>query len=196
MADKDYFSRLRETSLGQDLYQYLLSRNNLPKVNREYIAHNGVYNPFLNSIKLHPNSGNGTLTHEMAHAADATLTNQYFDRPGFAGEPFLETYFTDAYKKLKGNGRTADNNYTDPREDLAKKLSPSWYEKERRYRASNNELVGWGAGTQAEMRDGGYKPPNHLDSTMATELSILMELARRNDIPFPKQPSWFEKLFK
>jgi hypothetical protein len=197
MADKDYLSRLRETQLGQDLYDYLFSRQRLPKINtagnmRENVR--GAWLPDQNQIWLQPWTGNGTLTHEAAHAADTELERQYFDRKTSWSKPDVPTYFTDAFEKLKG--ATAANNFKSPREDMAKKMAPEWFNKNAGYRATNNELVGWGAGRQASVGETEYSPPNHLDSTMATELSILLDLARRKDVPFPKQPSWWERMFK
>jgi hypothetical protein len=197
MADKDYISRLRETQLGEDLYTYLLNRQKLPKINaagnmRNHIR--GAWQPDQNQIWLQPWAGNSTLTHETAHAADTELERQYFDRKTSWSKPDVPTYFTDAFEKLKG--ATAANNFKSPREEMARRMAPEWFNKNAGYRATNNELAGWGAGRQAGDADSEYSPPNHLDSTMATELSILMELARRNDKPFPKQMGLFERLFK
>ena len=195
MADKDYFSRLRETPLGEDLYTYLLSRNRLPRISNGYLKEGvrGAWQPDDNQILLQPWAGNSTLTHEVAHSADSALEQQYFDRPTSWSKPDTPTYFTDAFAKLKG--ATAANNYKSPREAMAERMAPEWFRKNAGYRATNNELAGWGAGRQAGTNETEYTPPNHLDSTMATELSILMELARRNDKPFPKQPGLFERLF-
>lgn len=195
MADK-YYNSLRETQLGEDLYSYLLSRQRLPKVNtagnmRQNVR--GAWIPDDNQVWLQPWAGNSTLTHEMAHAADTELERQYFDRETAWSKPVTPTYFTDAFTKLKG--ATAANNYVSPREEMARRMAPEWFKKNQGYRASNNELGGWGAGRQAGTEDLEYAPPNHLDSTMATELSILMELAKRKDKPFPKQPGLFERLF-
>lgn len=197
MADKDYLNRLRETQLGQDLYDYLLSRQKLPKINTAGNMRGnvrGAWLPDKNQIWLQPWAGNSTLTHETAHAADTELERQYFDRNTSWSKPDVPTYFTDAFEKLKG--ATAANNFKSPREEMAKKLAPEWFTKNAGYRATNNELAGWGAGRQAGANESEWSPPNHVDSTMATELAILLDLARRKDIPFPKQPSWFEKLFK
>lgn len=198
MAERDY-NRLRETQLGEDLYSYLLSRNKLPEIKRTSFLGDGTtgtWTPSDNLIKLLFEAGGGTLTHEAAHAADTALDRQYYDRRTSFGVPDTPTYFTDAYDKLKGRGPIASNNYTYPRRDMAKRMAPEWYNKNQDYRATTNELAGWGAGRQAGVGEPSYSPPNHLDSTMATELSILMELAKRNDKPFPKQPSWFERFFK
>jgi hypothetical protein len=197
MADKDYFSRLRETQLGEDLYSYLLSRQKLPKINtagnmRENIR--GAWLPDDNQVWVQPWSGNSTLTHEVGHAADTELSRQYSQRPMAWSKPETPTYFTDAYDKLIGSN--ANTNFKGSRQQVAERMAPEWFNKNVGYRANNKELGGWGAGRQAGADETEWSPPNHLDSTMATELSILMELARRNDKPFPKQPSWFERLFK
>ena len=197
MADKDYLSRLRETQLGEDLYAYLYGRKALPKINtagniRQNVR--GAWLPDENQVWLQPWAGNSTLTHELAHVADTALEKQYFDRETAWSKPVTPTYFTDAFEKLKG--ATAANNFKSPREEMARRIAPEWAKKNQGYRATNNELGGWGAGRQAGAEETEWSPPNHLDSTMATELAILMELARRNDKPFPKQPSWFERLFK
>ena len=195
MADREY-NRLRETSLGEDLYTYLLKRQRLPQINRvPYITEGtvGEYNRESNIIKLLNNAQGSTLTHEAAHAADGALSNQYWDRPTSWSRPDTPTYFTDAYEKLKGE--TANNRYQGQRENLAQRLDPAWFHRNKDYRSTNNELVGWGAGRQAGI-DSSYTPPDHLDSTIATELSILMDLAKRKDVPFVKKKFNLMDLFK
>jgi len=195
MADK-YYNRLRETQLGEDLYSYLFHRKSLPEI--QYIhwlgpGVRGQYNRDSNRIDVSNSAQNGTITHEMAHAADNALDKQYFDRKHSWQTPEVPTYFTDAYDKLIGGNKNA--RYQNQRQVMAQRIAPKWFNEQLGYRATNSELGGWGAGRQAGTEDLDYSPPNHLDSTMATELSILMDLARRKDKPFPKQPGLFERLF-
>lgn len=195
MAEQVY-NRLKESNIGDDLYSYLYYRNSLPKVNFAHYLGDGVSGKYTgdgNIVDLLHRYNNATINHEFAHAADNALESQYYQRPTSWNRPDVPTYFTDAYDKLRG--ATANSNYLQQRVEMAKKMAPEWAKANDKYRASNKELVGWGAGRQQDTGDPEYKVPNHLDSTMATELSILMDLARRKDIPFPKQPSWFDRLF-
>ena len=193
MAEQVY-NRLKENDLGNDLYSYLYYRNALPRVNfSHYLGDSvsGKYTSDDNTIDLLHRYNNSTVNHEFAHAADSALERQYYQRPTSWGRPDVPTYFTDAYDKLKVN----PNGRLTARQEMAQRMAPNWFEKNKNYRATTKELVGWGAGRQQDSGEPEYKVPNHLDSTMATELAILMDLARRKDVPFPQQPSWFSRLF-
>lgn len=185
---------LKQDRYGQDLYNYLQHRKSVPTVSIRPLWVNGEYFPANNHINLSPNSGLGTLFHETTHAADTALEKQYWDRKTSWGNPNIRTPFTDAYIKLVKGDNNNRIRSLNPRESLAKLLDAQWYKENRDYRSTKPELAGW-AGGRTITPERQYKVPNHLDATLATEMSILMDLARRADTPYPKQPSWFDKLF-
>lgn len=113
-----------------------------------------------------------TLAHELAHATDRQLAEQYFSLPkGARGAD----QFGDAFQKLvldSEGGRSSRNRYA------GRLAGEPWAKGNIDYRAGSSELAGFGAGsTEAPNRD--YPAPLHVDPTMATELSILLELAQR-----------------
>lgn len=198
MADTSLQELLSFNDYSQSLFDYLYKRNRLPFTKMTSMLPPGTlgtYTPHENTVRVHPASGLGTLVHEMTHAADNALEQQYYDRPTSWNKPDTQTYFTDAYDKLKG--RTSNTYYNDRRGELANKLNSEWYKKNQDYRSTGNELSGWaGKRTVRGEQEPRYEAPDHLDSTLATEMSILLDLARRKDIPFPKQPPWWERMFK
>ena len=89
-----------------------------------------------------------------------------------------EQQFTQAYEKLVYNSARRNPDESLARESLARRLDPEWAKKNRAYRASNVELPAWGMGFAVEPRRD-YDQPLHLDPTMATEFSILLDMANR-----------------
>lgn len=194
---------LRGHPLGEDILAYLQQRNRVPEIDRGSYLGEGVsgrFTSFLdgqpkNLIELIYNAYPSTRQHEFAHAADHELARQYDSRKTNFGIPDEPTQFTNAYEKLVGGrAKSRDVNastsiwrshepgqsYVNQRQWMANKLNPEWTNKNKDYRATNKELIGWGAGNQIypETRDMG---PQHLDSTMATELAILIDLAMREN---------------
>ena len=173
----------------EGLMQYLRSRKAVPQLRVSYLP-DGVLGRFeANSAfgkelppegVLHIGEGTGagpseirkTLAHELAHAAERQLTNQYFDIP--RGER-SSNQFGQAMQKLV----IGDDPKLPARQAQAAKLAgPGWVEKNRGYRASGAELSAFGAGS-TEAPNRGNPAPQHVDPTMATELAILLELASR-----------------
>ena len=130
-------------------------------------------------------SGPTTVVHELTHAADHQIDTQYHELKQKARKADLtlaEQQFVNAYERLSYKphaygGKPA----VAQRKSMAQTLDPAWTDKHSGYRATNVELPAWGMGaTQGKasgVRD--YRPPLHLDPTMATEFSILLDLARK-----------------
>jgi hypothetical protein len=181
-------ANLRGSPLGEEIFNYLYERNNLPIIKSEYLGpgHGGYYKfggrtPRGGIVGLDYSAKAGDRLHEMAHAADYELASQYNEaRPwSFWGRP-PPTQFTDAYEKLHTGGEKQGYQYQ--REALAHKLNPKWAAERNNYRSSNDELMAWGVGTTLpSYTDDNWEPPLHLNSTLATEMSILLDLARRGN---------------
>jgi hypothetical protein len=60
---------------------------------------------------------------------------------------------------------------------LADKLAPEWSKENSDYRSASNELSAYGMGSTVPRRSN--RAPLHVDPTMATEFSILLDLAQR-----------------
>lgn len=189
------WSSIAGSPLGLELFNYLNARGKLPPIRRSFLGEGingtftygwGVPEPY---ITLAPYAELSTGVHEAAHAADNRLERQYYDRNmswNMPESPADNTQFTRGYEKLKGNVKLARSEkhplgYVDRRYELASLLDPDWSNKKARYRSTHNELGGFAAGSTVP---GGFdqednKPPPHLNSTLATELAILLDLAMR-----------------
>lgn len=206
---------LRGSPLGEEIFQYLQQRQGFPDIRRGYEGlgadsegslTRGIGLPPNGILRLAPMSDSSTRLHEFSHAADSALNKQYFDRKTSWQIPDVKTPFTEGYEKLIGGVSATsgpDYKYNYERENLAKRLNPEWATKNEHYRGNNREVVGWGAGSTINSDLDNYKPPNHLNSTAATELSILLDLAMRADKPKPESPGvvsriqeWVNSLLK
>ena len=179
---------LRETAGSPQygaLVDYLTARRMMPPIEIEGFDGGAFHrNSFFGSrlprtgvVTVGYRSGPGTVVHELTHAADSQLDAQYYEVKEKAARGKItpaEQQFVQAYEKLAYNRFAKDL----PRLEMAKRLGPEWAKKESDYRATNRELPAWGmGGTVSPNTD--YPAPLHLDPTMATEFSVLMDLARR-----------------
>ena len=140
--------------------------------------------PKTGVVKLNYSAGPDTVVHELTHAADSQITNEYYrltQKQRQTNLTPIEQQFMAGYERLKFNPNLAHidpNKY--PRSAFATRLAPQWAEKNKDYRASENELSGWGMGaTVNSEKSRQYAAPQHLDPTMATEFSILLDMATR-----------------
>ena len=177
----------------QDLTGYLNSRNMMPPMNMAYLGsdtagefkRNNFFNqnlPETGVVNFNYGAEPSTVVHELTHAADRQLKDQYLNlkhnKSNLSPE---EEQFVAAYQKLSQNTNPMVfglKRY--PKEELANYLSPEWNKKNQRYRASEPELPAWGMASTIDSKDSReYNAPLHLDPTMATEFSILMNMAHR-----------------
>jgi hypothetical protein len=174
-----------------EMVDYLTQREMMPPINQVYLSSgtNGRFRqnvwdsthlPKTGLIEVKYGAGPSTVLHELAHATDEQVSRDY-RKLKLLGLNFTpeEKRFMTAYEKLSYNPKAYRNDPAKyPRRHLANKLSPEWAKEESDYRSRDNELAGWGMGSTVQ-RDTEYNPPLHLDPTMATELLILTDLARR-----------------
>lgn len=171
------------------LLQYLQSRGAVPQLQVSYLP-DGVLGRFeYNSafgkglpkeglLQLGEGTGAGpsdirkTLAHELTHAAERQLTNQYFDIP--ADKRSSDQFGQGMQKLVIGN----DPKLPARPAQAAKLAGPAWVQANRGYRSSGAELSAFGAGS-TEATNRGNPAPSHVDPTMATELAILLDLAQR-----------------
>lgn len=174
-----------------ELVEYMTQREMMPLIEQKYLgsdtAGRFVKNgwgsnelPKTGVIELNYGADPSTVLHELTHAADDQLNARYYEakykKSSLTPE---EKRFMAAYEKLVYSPKAYHKNPAKyPREQLANKLSPEWTKKESDYRSGGRELAAWGMGSTVQ-RDRDYKPPLHLDPTLATEFLIMTDLARR-----------------
>jgi len=174
-----------------EMVDYLNQREMMPPINQVYLSSgtngrfrqnvwNSTHLPKTGLIEVKYGAGPSTVLHELAHATDEQVSRDYrkLKLLGLYLTP-EEKRFMTAYEKLSYDPKAYRNDPAKyPRRHLANKLSPKWTKEESDYRSRDDELAGWGMGSTVK-RDTEYNPPLHLDPTMATELLILTDLARR-----------------
>ena len=157
------------------------SRGGLPDVTRDSstmpvdaagtlgaYAHN--YGPF-GRIFVAPQAGPATQAHELTHATNWDLAKLYY--AALEKETPEARQFVDAFKKLYGNNAVVEQ---------ANRLAPTWAATEDPYRTSANELTAFAIGNTMGGSHGRVEPWRgglHVDPTLATQHSILMDLAEK-----------------
>ena len=127
------------------------------------------YGPF-GRIFISKRAGPAVETHEVAHATNWDLAKLYY--AALNKKTPEARQFTDAFKKL-GSGQNVV---------LANKLAPAWMAKEDPYRTSPDELTAFAVGNTMGGSHGRVEPWRgglHVDPTLTTEYSILMDLAEK-----------------
>lgn len=154
----------------QEMIALLRVLGRLPSIDQSMKYGNslGEYSPSRNLISFHPAYGlnTNTVPHEFSHALDEAMGN-YVGSIRNTNKTNAQSKFIDAYDKL------------DP---LTSKLIPSG--PKDKYRYSRDELRAHGVGNAAApyaLGDMFKMTParQHIDSTMATEASILRDLLSR-----------------
>lgn len=187
--DKNVAALLRAVSQKPEyraVSDYLLARRAMPPIKEEYLGENtnGKYEyntlfgsdlPRTGQVTL--NSGNspstsvGTLVHELAHAAQRQLINQYYSKDDPASPQFKQ-----AYQKLMMKEKD---------KEVAALLNPSFAKDSDPYRMRGSELQAFGMGNSSVDGPGTYRAAPHIDPTMATEFQILLDLATRDQVAKP-----------
>ena len=122
-------------------------------------------------IFIAPTAGPATQTHELSHATNYDIAKLYYD--ALDKKTPEARQFVDAFKKLSGNNANVEQ---------ANKLAPEWMKTESPYRTSSNELSAFAMGNMIGGSHGKEQPWRgglHVDPTLATQYSILMDLAEK-----------------
>ena len=171
-----------------NLVEFLSARRMMPPIQYGGAAGEGSFHtntlfgnelPRTGEIRLSYRADPNTVVHELTHAADNRLTDLFLELQRKRGLTPTEKQFVDTYRKLVFDERAfRDDPAKMPRTQMAERMSPDWAAKKQDYRASYSELPAFGMGSTVS-RNEGYPAPLHLDPTMATEFSILLDLANR-----------------
>ncbi len=162
------------------LMSYLASRNAVPPIvtnpNLPEVAEGGFRTvPSVGpagQVELRGTSPAyvGTLLHELTHAAQVQMEKHRQNRG--AGKQF-----TDAYDKLavtEGKGRG-------PGHIMSRRpQNPEWPEDYKQYRVSDMEAPAFAVGNQSSGIDPTQRAAPHVDTTLAQEFMILLDLATRD----------------
>jgi hypothetical protein len=189
----------KQYSQYNDLMDFLASRLAVPEISQKYLGPStggqfisGWGEPKNGRIELNWGATPSTLLHELTHAADRQISYQSSDLEErhrketplldyLRGKTVLtpeEVRLAMGYRKLHYDPK---KDYKDParypRQQLIKKMAPEWAKENYDYRSGDGELVAYGMGSTVPKRH--YRAPLHVDPTMATEFSILLDLAQR-----------------
>ena len=168
-----------------ELTDFLTSRRSMPEIRQDYTGtdrgsftyNNPVFGernfPAAGRLLLNYGAEPSTVVHELTHAADRQMRELYFEisdrlRKREKLDP-LEKQFLDSYQKLSFGGG---------REKRAAQLAPEWAKEKANYRADQPELAAYGMGSTIAP-NAHYPAPAHVDPSMGTEFSILLDLASK-----------------
>lgn len=176
------------TPLYQQLIDYLAARQLMPPMNDaalRYGTRGARYLPTVNDplgrIAIDAEQANlGTIPHELTHVADEDVYKLYYSLRNKFNLTDAEDRFVKGFEKLvfKSPGSVTESLTADRRRQLANLLDKDWAAKNAGYRSAPDELAAFGVGSTASP-DKFHAPPLHLDPTMASEFSILLDLANR-----------------
>lgn len=166
------------------LLRYLDNRNAVPPVQHDpTLRTEGEFNATDSkrgriSLKDKNTKDLSVLLHELAHSADSQFSWQRYFPENDSKE---SAQFEQGYDKLIRKPREVFDK--SPERDqvdiLLQKLAPQWANKNRAYRTLPKEARAFAV----ESTDPSYreyeKTPNHVNSTLATEFMILLDLAER-----------------
>jgi hypothetical protein len=178
-----------------ELVDYLSARRMMPPIETQFMApYKGMFhqNPLIGGplpktgkITIRSGGEASTVIHELTHAADAQINNQYYElkqqeNQGKELSP-VQKQFVDAFEKMvrKVSGIPGWRLREYNRAKTAEKLAPDWLKQQRGYRSSDDELPAFGMGNTVHSTKKWPDAPPHVDPTYATEFSVLMDLARR-----------------
>ena len=157
----------RQPELLQRMLQFLSNAQAMPRIamGDSGAGTVGAYYPEFNQIVLGENTTN-TLAHELSHAVETAGRKQAEDDPKTAKilEQFFEQLPAQMVTRLLGKSPTGMRTSVD--EDYAD------------YRKSPSEAQAFGIGEQF-YRGPDSSSAGHLNSTMATEFEIMLDLLTR-----------------
>ena len=192
MADYDkdtaqLLNQLRGTPIGDRILNYLAQRNAMPAIEQAWLGEStgGQFSypsdpsspgMIKYATSRSPVGMSNTLLHELTHAADRQISKDALEY--MRSDPQLY----DAWLKLSTSvARPAAGERLperDPRQEMAYRMAPQWFNQYQNYRASNKELPAWGV-ADAAISTGSQSAPPHLNATLAQEFDILLDLASR-----------------
>jgi hypothetical protein len=169
------FGYLSDGSTGQFAQKGFFGNSNIPNTGQVTLTQDFLKRGY------DPTNPIPTLTHELTHAAQKELISQSMQKDVIDQQ--AKQQFLDAYSKIVYDQNKRGRNAFGPNA-LAYKLNPAWTESQEGYRASSGELPAWAMGNVANTNPlvnyDDYKAPSHLNSTLATEYQILLDLATRD----------------
>lgn len=152
-----------------NIIELLVLSNSLPNIQLQRGRSYGAYKPLTNTIELNPGDRGfnpNTVTHEYAHALDRIMQQRAYERSRW-DRRYNPTQFEEGYHKLM----PVDSKLPGVKAGLTK--DP--------YRYNSDELRAFGMGEASGDLQPYVAPVEpHIDSTMATEMSILMDLFKRD----------------
>ncbi len=183
------------------MLNYLQERGQAPKMLAETLGffRGGQYQPSTNTITFNKSmfdsltdKENGAkafrsiAAHEMTHAVEQNYYTRYKQ---IAENKKLQTpenlQWAQGFEKLIGGNPNISwpDKGADPIFDFLKQINHKWHQEKAGYRSSRSELPAHAVGMMQPPSRIFNSPDNaappHIDSTLATEQAILLELARR-----------------
>ena len=194
---QDVLQRAAQFPQYGELVDYLSARRMMPPIETKskfLFPYKGIFEqnppiggplPQTGKITVRAGADESTVIHELTHAADNQINNQYYELKeqqdqGKELTP-VQKQFVDAFEKLvrKVSGIPGMRLREYNRSKTAEKLAPNWLQQQSGYRSSDDELPAFGMGSTVYGTKKRPDAPLHVDPTYATEFSVLMDLARR-----------------
>lgn len=179
---------VEENQQYRDMVSYLSAQGMMPPMSYgdttrdDWVAvyQRGPDLPKSGVIKFASDARPAAVAHELTHAADYAIRDQYKALKDKKGElTQLEKQFMDGYEKLVG--RKFSN-----RRKVVERIAPDWSYFNKSYRSSGPELAAHGIESTVWPNDENLAPL-HVDPTYATEFAILLDLANRLQQPAAKK---------
>lgn len=138
-------------------------------------------------IRLSSGDVAGDLIHELTHAVNREMTKQYYENvqtPTYKQTPEYKD-FEQGYTKIMQGRSSYNESPTAGIKIPLEKLAPAEWKKEYKgYRTSEGETPAFGMGnTLGRPEEAVTRAPDHVDPTIATDFSVLLDLAIRAAIP-------------
>ncbi|MFZ9241517.1 MAG: hypothetical protein ACO22R_10280 [Chitinophagaceae bacterium] len=176
----------------QALANYLISRRSFPDVQTAYMRSLGRFTspgffsdgsiPRRGIVSLNANAypsaseeASNTLSHELTHALEKQLINQYYEVKNKKSKTDLDRQFMDNFQKIIGSTEPEINKWL-------KTVAPDFAKKEEGYRATGKEALAFGVANSIfpKMDENSFgAAPAHIDPTIATTLMLLLDQAQR-----------------